>query len=227
VWGHSRAERYRRDSAEEPALSITGNPAWDPFRPPASVSLKGDAWLWVTRPHRPDKCYAPSRLCGEGLDLLEALLDALEANPARTMQIKPHPYDYPSLYAAVIAARGMQNRVALTDMPVLDLLPQARVVITEDSTAGLEAMLFGKPLVHAHFAPSAPTAAFSEHGAALPALTHEGLGEALARMEAFSDADCAAMHAHQRRYLEAHAGPLDGGAMPRVAEALRALALRP
>ena len=59
------------------------------------------------------------------------------------------------------------------------LLSESSVVITEDSTAGMEAMFWGKVLIHAHFAQSPPVMPFVEYGASLPAFSGEMLFESL------------------------------------------------
>ncbi len=219
VWGPDRKERYERDSETQPErIAVTGNPQYDQFGLPEAMNPGGDYWLWVTRPHASVKCYSPSRSPREAVDILEALLDALEGSSDKRLLIKPHPRDAIPLLEEILAARGLGERAQIVDAPPLELIPHASVVISEDSTAGMEAMFLGKPLVHAHFAPTPPTMAFVGYDAALPGFDAAQLARSIASAEQLDSADQAHMLDGQRRFLQDHAGPCDGRAAQRVRE---------
>jgi len=175
VWGPERAERIRAtarrlhgDQADEPTVQVTGNPAYDGLEPPPEPGSGGHRWLWVTRPHTPHKCFTPGRFPIEGADILDALLDALRQVPDAHLTIKPHPADYSQIYERKAADAGLQTRVTLRHDALEALFPETDVVIAEDSTAALDACLAGKPIVHAHFAPSPAVLPLVATGAALP-----------------------------------------------------------
>ncbi len=216
VWGTARAERYRRDSQPPPAaVAVTGNPEYDDRRLPETICLRDGYWLWVGRPHSAAKCYAPSRSPGEGITILDALLAECAKRPGQRLIVKPHPYDNTRPYEDAIAAAGLGDRVVMTGERPLDLFDGASLVFTEDSTAGLEAMFWGKPLVHVHFAPSEPTLPLVDYGAALPGRCAVTLADSIARAE-MTPAATAGMLDGQRRFLRDFAGPCDGHAADRV-----------
>jgi hypothetical protein len=224
VWGEARATRYRRDAARPPrSLAVTGNPEYDGLRPAAAPADTTGDWLWVTRPHAPAKCYAPSRSVLEGVRILDALTEALRDFPGRRLLIKPHPYDSVEALRAAAAAGGMGDRIEFVDTPPMALYPRVGVVISEDSTAGMEAMFFGRALVHAHFAPARPTLPFADYGAGLAGFDPAGLRAALAAACTADEAKRGAMHAGQARFLRDFAGPCDGQSAARVLAFLRSL----
>jgi len=219
VWGDARHRRYLADSARKPALCVTGNPAFDARALPSRLNNEGAYWLWLTRPHAPDKCYAPSRRPSEGLEILESLMAALRERPSGRLIIKPHPYDYAELYRdRAVADPGLAARIEVSNRPIEELVPGAGAVISEDSTAGMEAMFWGKPLVLAHFAPSSPATPFVESGAALPGFSDRQLRENAARAGHLSGEERKRMLEGQRAFLLDHAGPCDGQAARRARE---------
>lgn len=217
VWGEARRRRYQAQSGRQPQqIRVTGNPQYDQFRLPERLDRSGDYWLWVTRPHTSEKCQSPSRQVLEGVQILEALLIALQHHPAARLVIKPHPNEQVELYLPLIEHYQVGDRVEITKTNVHALLPQACVVISEDSTAGLEAMLFGKVVIHAHFAASSPTVPFVEFGAALPGYSSQQLQESLNRVEGLTLGEQVTLLEGMHQFLTDHVGLLDGQAIERV-----------
>lgn len=216
VWGPDRATRYRRDSSLQPdAVEVIGNPHYDKQLPATAASTDPSTWLWVTRPHVQEKCHVPSRCPDEGLRILNALLQA-RTKPGVRLLIKPHPFDYADAYRKLLAEGGVQWAVVTQD-PMQNLLSRANVVITEDSTAGMDAMLAGGLLIHAHFAPTPPVVPFAAYGAALPGFSPAELAASLASLPSLTCEQQASMRAHQSRFLDDFAGPRDGRAAARFA----------
>ena len=222
VWGPARQQQYQQTSQQQPKqIQVTGNPRYDAQRPPKSLHPSGNQWLWVTRPHGPEKCYLPSRSPQEGLNILTALIAALRQNPSARLAIKPHPFDYIDLYAAEIKKQQMSDRIALTRESLDQQIPKANIVISEDSTAALEAMFFGKILIHAHFAPSPPVLPLVQYSAALPANTPELLQDSLSKATALSAEQANQLFTGQRSFIRDYAGPLDGQATQRVSTLIK------
>ncbi|MBD3882069.1 hypothetical protein IFO70_09895 [Phormidium tenue FACHB-886] len=217
VWGKARQQRYQQHSVRQPdRLQITGNPEYDHLHLPEKIDTSGDYWLWVTRPHTPNKCFSPSRSPHEGLDILAAFLPVLRQLPDQQLVIKPHPYDYTNLYQDYIDRNGLMHQVKLATASVPTLLPNASLVISEDSTAGLEAMFWGKRVIHAHFAACPPTVPFAAYDAALPAYSAEMLQMALAQVQQLTPVQHSQMLQGQRSFLEDYAGVCDGLAHQRI-----------
>jgi hypothetical protein len=217
LWGKARLHRYQKNSHKQPdSMQITGNPQYDHLRLPAKINTNGQYWLWVTRPHMPEKCYAPSRRPKEGIEICQALLSALASVPSAKLVIKPHPYDYAMLYQDYVVQSGVADRVTILSSDVQAVIPGAKTVICEDSTAGMEAMFWGKVVIHVHFAKSLPTMPFVAYEAALPAFSPEMLQESLIKAESLMPHNCGNMIEGQREFIKDHAGPCDGKAAQRV-----------
>lgn len=217
VWGKSRLQRYQECSIWQPTqIQANGNPEYDRLTLPRQLDRSGVYWLWATRPHCPEKCYSPSRHPQEGLQILESLLAALARSRQSRLVIKPHPLDDVKLYQSYIDRQRLNDRVVISSQPVQSLIPDASVVISEDSTVGLEAMFLGKVVIHAHFAASEPVMPFVQYGAALPGYTSEMLQTALQQAEYLSEAQQQQLAVGQHRFIQAFAGACDGQAQKRV-----------
>ena len=217
VWGEARLKRYQQQSLYQPdRIAVTGHPEYDHLRWPQQLNRAGHYWLWVTRPHGSEKCYFPSRSPQEGVDILAALLVALEQTPAARLVIKPHPLENLEVYRDQISQAQLGDRVELTTTSVTKLLPEASLVIAEDSTAGLDAMFSGKVLIHAHFAPVPPVLPFVDYEAALPAYSAAMLQEALEQIQHLTPAQEASLLQGQCRFINDYAGACDGQAAQRI-----------
>jgi UDP-N-acetylglucosamine 2-epimerase len=151
----------------------------------------------------------------EGVRVFDALIEALRANPTERLVVEPHPHDSVSLLEERLQACRVADRVSISAVPALELTAKAKLVVSEDSTCGLEAMLLGKPLVHAHFAASAPVMPFVSYGAALPGFRAGELASAVDTLVR-GDYDQEALQAGQRRFIGDFAGPMDGMGTERV-----------
>jgi len=213
VWGDERKRRYERGSRHQPKeLRVVGNPAYDRQRFADTIRPCGNTWLWLTRPHRSEKCYPPSREPGEGLRILDSLLVALERQPEARILIKAHTFDRPEAYRSRLETHPNRERVSFPPDGLFNLIESADVTITEDSTVGMDAMVKGRILVHAHLADSEPVMPFVEYGAALPGFSSSEIMSSLARARHLDAAGRADMHAGQQRFLDEFAGPRDGKA---------------
>lgn len=223
VWGPERKRRYHEKSIWQPNVVVTGNPEYEHLHLPTEISSEGDFWLWLTRPHTSEKCYAPSRQPQEGLQILESLIDAFRVHPEVSLVVKPHPYDYREIYERYIEHGGVKGRVFVSDKPTMELIQGAKVVISEDSTAGMEAMFWGKPLIHVHLSCSPPTMPFVDYGAALPAFSAEQLVDSIEVASNLSFSQKQDLLAGQVTFLSDFAGPCDGQAGKKVVEMISSI----
>ena len=223
LWGEARRTRYGNQSPSwNPVTCITGNPEWDTLKANSTMldPHRGD-WGWLTRPHALSHCYVPSRHPAEGLAIFETLLDCLDRHPERRLVVRAHPADHPELYAERAVTRGMADRVELHRGDLSKFFDRVSVIITEDSTAGLDAFLRGRVVVHAHYAMSPPVVPFVEYGAALPGFSPAELSKSLDRCTRLSLAEKAALGAGVGEFISDHAGPGDGAAGARWAAFVR------
>ncbi len=227
VWGEERKTRYRQRSDFQPDfIFVTGNPLFDLYRPPEKVSKGGKNWLLLTRPHSPEKCYEPSRYPEEGADVLRRVIKAIEKFPGAQLVIRPHPKDNVDRYIEVIAEEKVGGYVAISNSSntLYDEIQRSDVVFAEDSTSGMEAMIFEKPLVHVSACTAGPVLPFVDYGAALPGFSDEQLLDSLPRL--LKGLDCKErlkMHKGQMDFLHDYCGELDGKAGRRVAAVIRSI----
>jgi hypothetical protein len=221
VWSETRRLQFQHTSTPPSSIRVTGNPEYDQRMRPQRSDRNGSYWLWVTRPHLPSLCKLASHDPAEGLSILTALLNALRSDSEARLVIKPHPNDYHRLYLHAIRAAGFADRVTLSNGCLRKLLPAASVVVTEDTTAGMDSLFFGKVLIHAHFGATQPVLPFVDYGAAIPALNADELIEALGRAEKRSDA--VKLIDGQLAFLRDFAGPGDGESGRRLTEFLAQL----
>jgi len=225
VWGPARAARIQATAQASSltsgeAVRVTGNPAFDGRHPPSNLNSEGDTWLWTTRPHVSRKAFQPSRLATEGMAILNALLRALHQCPAASLTIKAHPTDDTAPYHRMIQKAGLSERVHFDVAPLDRLMSRACVVISEDSTAALDACFAGKPLVHSHFAPCPPVLPLAVEGAALPGYSPDELVQSVIQLDSPDRYLQKTLLDGQRAFIEAQAGPLDGNAGARVQDVL-------
>ena len=217
TWSQGRKSKYDKYSKKKAYIEVTGNPDYQEVDLPKEINLRGDYILWVTRPHLSRRCYSPSRYPDECLSILHALLSFLMESPSQQLIIKPHPDDLLEAYQKYINDSPAYERVRVDNSHLSDLVPLAQVVVTEDSTAGLDAMFHGKPLVHAHFAESDPIMPFVSFGAALPGFSKEMLVDSLRKVKTLTPVELQRMLKGQLDFIRQFAGPLDGQGAMRVA----------
>jgi len=223
VWGPARAAAYAENSTYRPRIEVTGSTLLDSGKVADRPSPPGHRWLWCTRPHAPEKCYPPSRSPREGLDILDAILAYLLSSPSTELVIKRHPADYLAPYEERLANSSAAGQVRCDDRPVQEQLEDCDAVISEDSTAAMDAMLAGKMLVHAHFADSPAVLPLAERKAALPGFSPGQLTDSMNRIATFPPQELDRMFHAQQSFLEEYAGELDGGATERVVQVLAQL----
>lgn len=227
VWGTERKVRYFNKSTCRPSgVFVTGNPLFDSLRFPKKVSDGGPSWLLLTRPHSPEKCYEPSRYPQEGKDVLRLILDELRLFPEAKLVIKAHPKDDICSYHDLIEVSGLSGRIFLasTKTPCMNYIQQSDIVFSEDSTAGAEAMILGKPVIHVSACKAGPCLPFVDYGAALSGLNSELLHDSICRLYAgLSRDENKKMNQGQVDFIRDYCGELDGKAGQRVASVVRRL----
>jgi hypothetical protein len=118
---------------------------------------------------------------------------------------------------------GLSDRVHFQEGrgKLSNLLDDAGVVFSEDSTAGMEAMFYGKPLIHTHFANAPPSLPFVKYGAALPGFNRRDMRESLEKLRSCDSSLKNSLTVGQQHFLNDYAGPLDGGSRQRVCETIQ------
>lgn len=223
LWGEERLQRYRANSINQNfQATIVGSLEHEHIEMKASKKLDRNQWLWVTRPHSPDKCYTANRWPDEGYRILRAMVGALESYPDAYLVIKPHPYEKTDLYRDLMKKlpASVRSRISIKLSSIESAVSSAGIVFTEDSSAGLDAMLQSKLLIQVHFCEDLPAIRYAENGAAQYAGDPEELKSAIDSLMCFSEHDIQAMADAQSRLTCSLIGTQDGLAVARAIEIL-------
>jgi glycosyltransferase involved in cell wall biosynthesis len=152
---------------------------------------------------------------------IAALSEAARRLPNVQFVIRPHPAESAAPYEVMVGSSGLPNAVLRRDDALTTVLRDSDVVVTLISTAGLEAMLLGTPVIVLNPSPEPSLAPFAD--ATLVARDGEQLADGVQRI--LSDANArAAVTSAGRAYADAYFGALDGAAT-RAAATVEALAL--
>ena len=115
-------------------------------------------------------------------DHLQAVLDCCRDMPEWHPLLRPHPGEYSSeRYLAAVAASGVSAPLVRKADP-FELIVAADVVIAHNSTTALDAMVLERPVIHINLSGGPDLFPFVEEGGAIPAITPQGLCEALAAL---------------------------------------------
>lgn len=223
LWGEERLKRYLEKSINQDfQATITGSLEHEQVEIKLDKKNGRNEWLWVTRPHNPDKCYTASRWPDEGRRILCALVEIMKSHPDASLVIKPHPYEETDQYDEVIQELplSMRTRIKVNYNSIESAVSAAGIVFTEDSSAGLDAMLQAKLLINIHFCDDLPAIPYAEKGAALYAGNPEELEAAIESLMCFTIHDIQDMVKAQSRLSYSLIGAQDGLAVARATEIL-------
>lgn len=173
VWSENRKNNYLANSKFKPKLfQVIGNIFVSEPKFYKNSSIEKTI-LFITRPHRPIKCYSPYRNHIEGIQILKIIFDYMIQNKDVNLIIKPHPMDNVGQYECLIKFNHLEDRVVINNEKINTIVSKCDVVITEDSTAGVEALYFNVPCIHSHLAKSKPVLPLVEYGCAFQGSSKE------------------------------------------------------
>jgi CDP-glycerol glycerophosphotransferase (TagB/SpsB family) len=154
--------------------------------------------------------------------MVAALIEIARGPREPAVVVKLHPAEHPELWRKELVAAGAENITLLTGDPIHHVLVASDVVITSFSSAGLEALMLGVPLIVLTDAERASEMKYVERGAAVPA-SIATLPRAVA--EVIADASVRAGVARSAAaFVRDYAGELDGRASERVLDVIREVA---
>ena len=156
AWGPSSGEYYESRGNSPDVIHLTGNPVFDSiaegrWAPQAEkvasrLGLRGDTLLFLSNPIE-DHGYCSA---GEKLELVARFLDSLGPlceRPGFRIVVKLHSQESESAFRERVGRLPHADRVeVLTDTPLYPLLAAVEAAVVLSSTAGLEALLFDRPL---------------------------------------------------------------------------------
>lgn len=215
VWGPEEARRYPAGDDAPRIYAVTGNPAFDRYqssRPPTSGPIR--RLLLLTSPANRISIGAsaadPSRY-------IEALGAAMKGLAGLQVTLKLHPSESEEYYRRACARLGLEWRLEKS-RALTDLLSDCDLMIGSFSTALLEAMLSGVPLIPANFSAVPLPAPFD---GSFGLKTVDSAAEAGAELRAA----IADPETFRRKRLALYGPILDGFAGPRDGRAAKRAAL--
>lgn len=151
AWGESSAEHFRRQGVPEERIRLTGNPRFDNLpvpagrRPPAAVGAP--ACLLVLTNPIDDQGFCTT---AQKLALFRRFIQGLRpllGSGAVEVRVRPHGRESLEAYALAVADLPHPAAVRVeAHRPLYTQLAEADAVVVTASTAGLEALLFNRPL---------------------------------------------------------------------------------
>ena len=199
VWSNHRKERYESKSKLKPrTIGVIGNNLLKPIVEFNKQTKDEKTLLFITRPHVSAKCYSPSRTTDEGANILEVILEYLKSNDRLNLIVKPHPMDNFEKYNILIEGFGLKDRVVISKDDISTHLTNVDIVLTEDSTAGVEAMLYNLPCIHTHFAKSKPVLPLVEYNAALSGKNKKEIFDNLQKLLSVNSVELELMKKNQK-----------------------------
>lgn len=211
VFGEAAAESVRNRVPGRPVVPV-GHCVYDDITPTTSSPDAQGPVLVATQPDEADlyDMSAPDWW----LRLLAAECHAMGAR----LVAKLHPREtQPAPYQRLASEFPATVSIAAPDANLRTLLGSARVLVTRDSTVVIEACLLGVPVVTVNLTGRADRFPFARDGGALGISEAGQIGPTISHVLATGAPELASSRA---AFLARHAGPCDGGAAARVAEAI-------
>jgi hypothetical protein len=224
AWGEASVEWYRKFGDFADRCRITGNPRFDSllnWQPKISKAAlcaqlcldeKKGIVLLVTQQIHKLSAFLSDDLC---LVMADRVLAAMKEFPDKQLIIKADPYEDLSFYSKKIKEISPLQAAAVKDTDIYTLIFYSDLVITFNSTAGLEALFFGKPLITVNLTKGQDTVAYAGDGAALAVYRAEELTTAMHKI--FSqDSLVSRLKSAGDKFIQRYAYKTDGKAGERV-----------
>lgn len=227
VFGKIKADHYRENSEEKkPGIIVTGSHLYDQNMIRPVIKKPGNNWLFLTRPHTPNKCFFPTRWPDEGVELFKAILDEIAKRPKVSLTLKTHPADYIEPYKSLIRESPARDRVCISPNTVIEEFKKASFVFSEDSSVFAEALAEGIPSLLLHFSQTPISQHPEEYGLNLVARDINQLSSLIDNISCLSAGGLDHYFCGYRHFVEDHLGILDGQGLNRSVRAIRRI-LRP
>lgn len=161
-----------------------------------------------------------------GRDILRRLDQLRAETPTSDMLylIAPHPFEDRAIYERALASNGPRVHLRPRDLPTQEALAAADVVAGFSSTALVEAILLGVPVLELTEGSACPMK-LAEQGVAIPVPAALDLRSALAEFLADRAEVLSRFREHRTAFLDRHLAGCDGLAGRRIAERLAGVAV--
>ncbi len=229
AWGKAAVDWYARAGNSVERFEITGNPNFDSltnWRPSiskealcAQLNLDANKGIILFATQQINK-FSSFWTNDVFLVMADKLLEAIQQLPDKQLIIKVDPYEDLAPYKDKISALSHNNAVAVKNIDIYTLIFLSDLVITLDSTVGLEAIAFDKPLVIVNLTKRKDRVAYVEKGAAIGVYEESNLTSAIRRT--LTDQKTIAQLKNGRNsFLEEYAYKIDGKAKKRISNTIK------
>lgn len=234
-WGELERQRSIRRGNPPERCVVTGYPLHDVMKKDfgpgkeelaESLGLRADVpWVVLAsqRPHR----FSAWKQDDENLQLAAAVVAAQKEFPDHELLIKIHPYEDEVVFADIGRWQpGGRRVVVVKHFPLVPLLRAASVLLTLDSTVGLEAMLVDTPVLVINLTGAPDSAPYVAERAALGVYGAAEIGGTVHR--ALTDRELRSqLITRGRQFAQRYASGPDGQACARLLEVVDRLCAKP
>lgn len=229
AWGRASVDWYRRFGNSPEKFEITGNPCFDALANRTArlskqalcrqVNLDENKGIILFATQQVNKF---SSFWTDDLFwvMADRLLKIMPQFPDKQLIIKADPYETLSPYRNRIFASSYNNVTAVKDIDIYTLIFLSDLIITLDSTVGLESMVFDKPLITVNLTKRKDRVPYAEEGAAIGVYKEEDLP--LAINKTLTDKETISqLKIGRSSFLEEYAYGIDGKSKERIANLLK------
>jgi glycosyltransferase involved in cell wall biosynthesis len=136
--------------------------------------------------------------------------------------IKIHPNEYDKSFHQRIAREVGVNVVIVKDINLYELLYACDLMMTVDSTAAIEAMILGKPVITVTLPGSSFVVSYAESGATFGVYKPEDISSAIVKV--LNNRQIRKkLHSNMKRFVYNHAYKIDGNASKRIVNLIKEL----
>lgn len=229
VWGQASIEKYKKFGNDIRKFEITGNPRFDillDWKPEITKELffrklgldtRKKTILFASQQVNKFTSYWTDDFF---VAMARVIIKIIKESIDKQLIIKTDPYEDPAPYKDIIRYGNRDNISIVTDMPIYDLLFHSDVLLTLDSTAGLEAMVFDKPVVTLNLGKRSDRVPYAEKGAAIGVYKEEDLPLAIER--ALTDQKTIEqLRLGRKAFIEEYAFKIDGKSAERISNLIK------
>jgi len=214
VWGPAEKDILEWHNVPGSKIIVTGNPKFDSFRAENFSEEETRKKLGIGKKEKVIMIATQESYVADFKSASEKIIRIAKKIGNTRVLIRPHPLEYPETYKKIAEVRN-SNAVVDRDSLLPEQLNLCSVLVTSNSTVGLEAMVFGKPVVI--FDPNNKADFYKGTKGAVKTGNIDGLENAVKK----ALADGPAMKRARKLFTEAHAFKADGKTGQRIIELVR------
>ncbi|MBI1976228.1 MAG: hypothetical protein HYS56_01825, partial [Candidatus Omnitrophica bacterium] len=230
VWGPAGIRYFTERGFSSEKCVVTGNPEYDLLVEPKSFDRREDICralkldpsrpLLVFASQRPHS-FSSAKSNDDQQKLIVVLLNAMEALKEIQCVIKVHPFDDERPIRRLIAAAPrLEDRIRVIQKTELfPLLASCDIVMVHNSTVGLSAMVFSKPVIVMNLTGREDTVPYVSEGAAMGVYEPTGLAPAVKKLLQEGEVRYSMLE-KQKELIADQAFKIDGKARKRLLELL-------